>query len=487
MHDAPLGTPEHPLRVAVIGAGPSGFYAAEHLQEAPDLHVQVDMYDRLPTPFGLVRGGVAPDHQKIKSVTRVYDRIATHPEFRFYGNVELGRDLTHADLVAYYHAVIYAVGARTDRRMGIPREHLPGSHSATEFVGWYNAHPDFRSLSFDLSAEQAAVVGNGNVAMDLARILASPPEALAGTDIAEHALEALGASRIREIHVLGRRGPAQAAFTNKELRELGEIPGVDVVVRPQDLELDPLSQAYDRRHPNRTRERNLAILAEFAARPPSGARKRIVLHFLVSPLEILGTERVESLTAVANELYESEDGSLRARPTGERQTLPVGLVFRAIGYQGVPLAGVPFDPMSAVIPNASGRIVDPASGAPVAGEYVVGWIKRGPRGIIGTNKPDAQETVQALLEDLAAGRLAKDEVPGRHVLERLLSERRQDFVSYEDWQLIDLLEKERGAERGDRPRLKFSRVEEMLAALAERKRAVGLGEGGDGEDAAASG
>jgi ferredoxin--NADP+ reductase len=471
MQGAPLGTPERPLRVAVVGSGPSGFYAAEHLQEQQDLVVQVDMYDRLPTPFGLVRGGVAPDHQKIKSVTKVYDRIAGHPEFRFYGNVELGRDLTHDDLVAYYHAIIYAVGARTDRRMGIPREHLPGSHSATEFVGWYNAHPDYRSLGFDLSATSVAVVGNGNVAMDLARILASPPELLAGTDIAEHALDALAHSRIREIHVLGRRGPAQAAFTNKELKELGELPDVDVVVDPADLRLDPLSAAYVAAHPDRTRERNLEILAEYASAPQrSDPRVRIVLHFLVSPVEILGQDRVEALTVAHNELYESEDGSLRPRPTERRTTLRVGLVFRAIGYQGVPLPGVPFDAMSGVIPNAAGRIVDPRTGGPIPGEYVVGWIKRGPRGIIGTNKPDSQETVRMLLEDLAAGRLDKEEVPGRHVLERLLSERRQDFVSYEDWQLIDLLEQERGRASGDRPRVKFSRVEEMLHALQERKR-----------------
>ena len=309
-----LGTPEHPLRVAVIGSGPSGFYAAEHLQEQEHLEVQIDMYDRLPTPFGLVRGGVAPDHQKIKSVTRVYDKIAAHPEFRFYGNVEMGRDLTHADLSAYYHAIIYAVGARTDRRMGIPREHLPGSHSATEFVGWYNAHPDFRSLGFDLSSENAAVVGNGNVAMDLARILASPPEVLAATDIAEHALHELETNRIREIHVLGRRGPAQAAFTNKELKELGEVPGVDVVVGPEAVELDPLSAADVAARPNRTRDRNLELLREFSERPLTGAPKRIVLHFLVSPVEIIGTERVEALTIVHNELYESEDGSIRPRP-----------------------------------------------------------------------------------------------------------------------------------------------------------------------------
>lgn len=463
------GTPDQPLRVAVIGSGPSGFYAAEHLQ-SQDLVVQVDMYDRLPTPFGLVRGGVAPDHQKIKSVTRVYDKIAAHPEFRFFGNVELGRDLTHADLSAYYHAIIYAVGARTDRRMGIPREYLPGSHSATEFVGWYNAHPDFRSLSFDLSGARAVVVGNGNVAMDLARILASPVEALAQTDIAEHALRALGGSRIREIIVLGRRGPAQAAFSTKELRELGEIPNVDVIIDPADLELDPVSQHLVDRGPERTRDANLEVLRGLAARPVAGHPTRIVLRFLVSPVEIIGTERVESLVIARNELYRGEDHALRARITDDLETLPVDLVFRAIGYQGVPLPGVPFDAMAGVIPNQVGRIIDPLSGNHISGEYVVGWIKRGPRGIIGTNKPDSQETVESLLEDLRQGGLHKDEVPTRAVLEGLLRERRRDFVSYEDWQLIDFLEQERGQQAGDRPRLKFSQVDEMLRALKDHKK-----------------
>jgi ferredoxin/flavodoxin---NADP+ reductase len=315
------------------------------------------------------------------------------------------------------------------------------------------------------------VVGNGNVAMDLARILASPRQVLAQTDIAEHALRALERSRIREIHVLGRRGPAQAAFTNKELKELGELPGVDVVVDPAALALDPLSAVAMEASPNRTRERNLEILREFAAREPTGADTRIVLHFLVSPVEIIGTERTEALTIVHNELYESEDGSIRPRPTDRRETIPLGLVFRAIGYQGVPLPGIPFDAMRAVIPNDRGRIVDPASGRPVEGEYVVGWIKRGPQGIIGTNKPDSQETVDVLLDDLAAGNLHKLEVPSRAVLERLLGERRRDFVSYEDWQLIDMLEQERGRAQGA-PRVKFSRIEEMLHALQERKLAA---------------
>lgn len=464
----PLGSIGNPLRVAIVGSGPSGFYAAEHLQAQPGLVVQIDMYDRLPTPFGLVRGGVAPDHQKIKSVTRVYDRIARHPEFRFYGNVEFGRDLAHEDLVAYYHAVIYAVGARTDRRMGIPREHLPGSHSATEFVGWYNAHPDFRSLSFDLSGPRAVVVGNGNVAMDLARILAASPEALGHTDIAEHALEALSASRVREIVLLGRRGPAQAAFTAKELKELGELADVDVVVDPAELALDPLTEEDLARTPERNRDQNLEVLRALAGRPRRGAARRVVMRFLASPVEILGSGQVEALVVARNELYRSDDGTLRPRATHDRETIHTSLVFRAIGYQGVPLPGIPFDALSGVIPNERGRIRDAATGRRVLGEYVVGWIKRGPRGIIGTNKPDSQETVEALLEDLREGLLEKAEVPRREVLERLLHERRQDYVSYEDWQLIDMLEQERGQAHGA-PRVKFSRVEEMLRALHERK------------------
>ena len=477
--DVALGTPDHPLRVAVVGSGPSGFYAAGHLQSRPELVVQVDMYDRLPTPFGLVRGGVAPDHQKIKSVTRIYDKIASHPEFRFYGNVELGRDLVREDLAAYYHATVYAVGARIDRRMGIPGEQLPGSHSATEFVGWYNAHPDFRNLSFDLSGDRVVVVGNGNVAMDLARILASSPEALESTDIAEHALEVLSRSGIREIHVLGRRGPGQAAFTSKELRELGDLPDVDVIVNPSDLKLDPLTSETISAEPDRNRDRNLEALARFAERPPSGASTRIVLQFLVSPIEVLGRERVEALRVAANELYRAGDGALRPRVVGEPWMIEADLVFRAVGYQGAPLPRVPFDAMSGVIPNERGRVIDPTGGVLPGGEYVVGWIKRGARGIIGTNKPDSQETVAALFEDLEAGRLDKDEVPSREALEQLLRQRRPDFVSYSDWQLIDRLEQERGRSAGDRPRVKFSRVEEMLSALQERK---GEGSEGEGDD-----
>lgn len=472
--DHRLGTDARPLRVAVVGSGPSGFYATEHLHRQDDLVVQVDMFDRLPTPFGLVRGGVAPDHQNIKAVTRVYDKIAEHPQFRFYGNVEFGRELTHEDLQAYYHAVIYAVGARTDKRLGIPKEYLPGSHSASEFVGWYNAHPDFRSLTFDFSGSSAVVVGNGNVAMDLARMLLVPIDDLRRTDIAEHALHALSTSRIREVTILGRRGPAEAAFTTKELRELGELPDCDVIVAAEDLE-------FERRPEDeytKTTQGNLDVLRSYAERTPTGARRRVVLRFLRSPIEIIGEDRVRGVVLAENELDRTEQGTIRARMTEHTETMSADLVFRAIGYQGMPLLGIPFDAARGVIPNERGRIIDPTSGERVPAEYVVGWIKRGPRGIIGTNKPDSQETVASLLDDLRAGLFEGHDVPDRAVLERLLGERRRDFVSYHDWQMIDMLEKERGREAGERPRVKFSRIEEMLTALAEKKLS-------DGADAAA--
>jgi len=465
MTDARLGTDARPFRVAVVGSGPSGFYAAEHLHRQEGVVTQVDMFDRLPTPFGLVRGGVAPDHQNIKAVTRVYDKIAEHPEFRFYGNIELGREITHDDLVAYYHAVIYAVGARTDKRLGIPKEYLPGSHSASEFVGWYNAHPDFRSLAFDFSGSTAVIVGNGNVAMDLARMLLVPVEDLHRTDIAEHALRALGTSQIKEVLILGRRGPLQAAFTTKELRELGEIADCDVIVSLDDLpSAEEISEGV-----SKTALANLEVLRHFATTPLTGASRRVVLRFFQSPIELIGEDRVGGVVIAENELYLTEHGSVRARVTDRTEQIRADLVFRAIGYQGVPLLGIPFDAAGGVIPNEKGRVMDPTTTAHVAGEYVVGWIKRGPRGIIGTNKPDSQETVDQLLEDFAAGAFDGRDVPGRAVLERLLGERRRDFVSYSDWQMIDMLEQERGRDAGERPRLKFSRIEEMLSALAEKK------------------
>jgi ferredoxin/flavodoxin---NADP+ reductase len=454
-----LGTPEHPLRVAIVGSGPSGFYAAGHLLKSkshPDLAVQVDVFDRLPTPWGLVRGGVAPDHPNIKAVSRVYEKTAEHPEFRFYGNVELGRDLSQEELVSRYHAVIYAVGAQTDRRMDIPGEGLSGSWAATEFVAWYNGHPDYRELEFDLSAERAVVVGNGNVAADVARMLALPREELAQTDVADHALDVLAASAVREIVVLGRRGPAQAAFTNPELLELGEMTDADVVVDPGDVDLDPLSKAFiESEAAHATAKKNVDILTGYAGREPVGKRRRIVLRFLVSPVEILGTDRVEGIRIAHNELVEGEGGSLRPRLTGITEELECGLVFRSIGYRGTALPGVPFDEDRCVIPNDAGRVTGRS------GEYAVGWIKRGPTGIIGTNKRDAQETVDTLLADFDAGRLGSPADPARDSLEELLGERRPDAVSYAGWQAVDRAERERGEPQG-RPRVKLCSFEELL-------------------------
>jgi ferredoxin--NADP+ reductase len=459
-----IGTTEHPVRVAIVGSGPAGFYAAGHLLKCkshPELCAQVDMFDRLPTPWGLVRAGVAPDHPNIKAVSRVYEKTAEHPEFRFYGNIELGRDLVHEDLTARYHAVIYAVGAQTDRRMGIPGEDLPGSWAATEFVAWYNGHPDYRDLEFDLSAERAIVVGNGNVATDVARMLALTRDELAQTDVADHALDVLADSNVREIVVLGRRGPAQAAFTNPELLELGEMTDADVFVDPADVALDPLSKAFiESETANATQRKNVDILTGYAAREPLGKRRRIVLRFLVSPVEILGGDRVEGIRFVHNELVEAGDGALRPRATDRTEELDCGLVFRSIGYRGTRIPGVPFDEERCVIPNNDGRIQGRT------GEYTVGWIKRGPTGIIGTNKRDAQETVDTLLADLDADRLGSPADPDRDSLEALIAERQPDAVSYAGWQAVDRVEREAGEPHG-RPRIKLCSFEELLEAAKD--------------------
>jgi ferredoxin--NADP+ reductase len=465
------GTSDQPLRVAIVGSGPSGFYAAGHLLKSkshPDLTVQVDVYDRLPTPWGLVRGGVAPDHPNIKAVSRVYEKTAAHPEFRFFGNVEYGADISHADLHARYHAVIYAVGAQTDRRMGIPGEDLPGSWAATEFVAWYNGHPDYRDLEFDLSGERAIVVGNGNVAADVARMLALTRDELAQTDVADHALEVLAESRIEEIVVLGRRGPAQAAFTNPELLELGEMTDADVVVDPRDVEVDPASRAWlESEAASSTRRKNVEILSGYAGRELEGKRRRIVLRFLVSPLELLGEQRVEGIRICRNELRDEGTG-LRACSTDTIEELSCGIVFRSIGYRGTAVEGLPFDEARGTIPHEAGRILD-EQGAPLRGDYVVGWIKRGPTGIIGTNKRDAQETVDELLEDLDGGRLNEPADPSRDALEELLAERAPEHVTYTGWEAIDRAEKAAGEPHG-RPRVKLTTTDELLDAARDRVR-----------------
>lgn len=462
---AQLGTSDNPLRVAIIGSGPSGFYAADHLQKQKDLVVHIDMYDKLPTPFGLVRGGVAPDHQKIKSVTKVYDKIADHPNFRFYGHVEFGKDLTYADLTHFYHAIIYAVGAQTDRALGIPGEDLGGSHPATEFVGWYNGHPDYRHLQFDLSQTSAAIIGIGNVAMDVARILARSQTELMATDIADYALEALARSNVRDIHIFGRRGPAQAAFTNPEIKELGEMEEADLIIAPEEIALDPLSRAYlESADADKKDVKNVQIMEELSKRAPEGKRKRIFMHFLASPVEIFGNGCVQQLKIVHNELVQSDKGDLRPRATDRYSTFDVGLVFRSVGYMGVALPDVPFYEKWGTIPHKMGRVLTAQDGDQLLGNYVVGWIKRGPSGIIGTNKPDSVETVESLLADVRAGQSLNPSAPSREALDMLLKERGVRVVSYADWQRIDRMELERGEAVG-RPRLKFCTIEEMLTAL----------------------
>jgi ferredoxin--NADP+ reductase len=461
------GTQDQPLRVAIVGSGPAGFYAAGHLLRDKERVVQVDMFDRLPTPWGLVRGGVAPDHPNIKAVSRVYEKTAQHPEFRFFGNVELGKDVSREDLTSRYHAVIYAVGAQIDRQLGIPGEDLPGSRSATEFVAWYNGHPDYCELEFDLSCERAVVVGNGNVAADVARMLALTRDELATTDVADYALDVLAESKIKEIVVLGRRGPAQAAFTNPELLELGEMTDADVYVDERDVELDPLSSEWlEGEDSDITSRKNVEILTEYSKRELEGKNKRIVLRFLVSPVEIGGQGKVESITITRNKLERDEQGVPRPKPTDETETIPVGLVFRSIGYKGIPLEGLPFDERRAVIPNEAGRVLA-EDGEPRPGEYAVGWIKRGPTGIIGTNKRDAQETVNAVLEDLEEGRLPEPPAPDRGELEELLRERKPDLVTYAGWEAIDRAEREAGEPHG-RPRVKYTTFEELLEAATTR-------------------
>jgi ferredoxin/flavodoxin---NADP+ reductase len=451
------------LRVAIVGAGPAGFYAAGHLLGS-GLPLNLDLFDRLPTPFGLVRAGVAPDHPKIKSVVRVYEKTAAKEGFRFFGGVELGRDLHRADLLERYHAVIYAIGAATDKRLGIPGEDLQGSEAATTFVGWYNGHPDYSDYVFDLDCERVVVVGNGNVAIDCARMLALSAEELRRTDTADHAIDVLASDAVKEVVILGRRGPAQAAFTNPELLELGELELADVIVDPADVGLDEASQAWlDSDEADKTSRENVRILREYAQREPAGKPKRIVLRFLTSPVELQGDGRVERIVVERNQLEPRDDGSLAARPTGERETLECGLVLRSIGYMGMPIPEVPFDDRRGTIPNVAGRVVDGEHH--VTGEYVTGWIRRGPSGVIGTNKKDGQEAANSLLADAEAGLLNEPTSDGD--IAQLLDERGVEAVTWKGWERIDTHEQDLGA--GIRPRVKLTRYELLHGAAREEK------------------
>ncbi|OBK45798.1 FAD-dependent oxidoreductase [Mycobacterium kubicae] len=446
-----------PYHVAIVGSGPSGFFAAASLLKAADtsdeIDVAVDMLEMLPTPWGLVRSGVAPDHPKIKSISKAFEKTAEDPRFRFFGNLVVGDHVQAAELAEQYDAVIYAVGAQSDKPLNIPGEDLPGSVAAVDFVGWYNAHPHFEESTPDLSGARAVVVGNGNVAIDVARILVTDPDVLAATDIADHALESLRPCGVEEVVIIGRRGPLQTAFTTLELRELGELEGVDVIVDPAQLEgiTDEDAAAA-----GKTTKTNIKVLRDYAQRAPRPDHRRIVFRFFTSPIEIKGEGRVEKIVLGRNELVTDETGRVSAKDTGEREELPVQLVVRSVGYRGVPTPGLPFDERSGTIPNTDGRVEGSRN------EYVVGWIKRGPTGVIGTNKKDSQDTVDTLLDDLAkAGDLADFGDDHADRLLEWLSSRQPKLVTSAHWEIIDRFERDAGQPHG-RPRVKLPSLSKLL-------------------------
>ena len=450
------------LRVAIIGAGPSGFYAAEQLLSQG---FEVDLLDLLPTPFGLVRAGVAPDHPKIKSVTRMYEKTARKDGFRFFGGVQVGEDIRRAELLERYHAVLYAVGTGSDNRLGIPGEDRPGSYPATRFVAWYNGHPHACDDEYDLSATRAVVVGNGNVAIDIARMLVLDPDELAPTDTADHALAGLAAAQVEEVVILGRRGPAQAAFTNPELRELGELSRAAPVVDPAELELDEHSRRWLETEADPTAKRNFELLKDYSERPVGDKSHRITLRFLRSPVELIGEGddgKVEAMRIVRNRIEPGADGALRAVATDVEEVIPCGLVIRSIGYRGTPLEDVPFDVRRGLIRNAGGRVCE-EDGTPLRGEYVVGWIKRGPSGVIGTNKKDAADTVARIVEDAEAGRLGEPAAPDAEATGEWLRGSAAGVVEWDGWQAIDEHERALGEPQG-RPRVKLVREHQLVAA-----------------------
>ncbi|MCH9666541.1 MAG: FAD-dependent oxidoreductase [Actinomycetia bacterium] len=454
--------PTRPYYVAIVGSGPSGYFAAASLLKfaaSGDGDVRIDMLEMLPTPWGLVRSGVAPDHPKIKSISAQFEKTAADPRFRFFGNIVVGEHVQPAELAERYDAVVYAIGAQSDRSLGIPGEDLAGSVAAVDFVGWYNAHPNFGEMTPDLSSGRAVVIGNGNVALDVARILVSDPEALAATDIADHALRALQARGVEEVLVIGRRGPLQAPFTTLELRELGSLASladVDVIVDPADLAdiTDEDLEAADK-----TVRNNIKVLRGYADRAPTGAKRRIVFRFCTSPIEIKSGEetadRVASIVLGRNELVTGADGRVVAKDTGAREEVPTQLVVRAVGYRGLPTPGLPFDERAATIPHVEGRVAGSRH------EYVVGWIKRGPTGVIGSNKSDSQDTVNTLLADLAAAELAEFDADHADRLAAWLAERQPKVVTADHWKLIDEHERSAGEGAG-RPRVKLTSIAELL-------------------------
>jgi ferredoxin/flavodoxin---NADP+ reductase len=461
-----VGTESQPLRVAIFGSGPAAFYAAEYLFKQKQFAIEVDMFDRLPVPFGLVRYGVAPDHLKIKQVTKVFENIAANPRYRFFGNVEFGKDVLLAELKDYYHQIFFATGAQSDRHMGIPGEDLKGSDAATEFVGWYNGHPDYRDRQWNLNVASAAVVGVGNVAIDVARLLCLTREELWASDAADYAVEALSHSQIKTVYLLGRRGPAQAAFTNPEIKEVGDLDEADITTRADEMQLDELSAASIA--DDRVSKAKVEILQSFAVDHPLTKPRRLNLRFLVSPVELFGDAdgNVTRMKLVRNILVASEAGSLRPQTTDQFEEIDTGLVFRSVGYRGKPLLDVPFNDRWGVILNEKGRVIDPESKHPIVGLYTSGWIKRGPSGVVGTNKPDSVESVTCMLEDFSTGSILQPSHADAASAEKFIGSRNPDYFSWADWKCLDALELERGQACG-RPRVKFTSVEEMKKAVGK--------------------
>lgn len=444
------------LRAVIVGAGPSGFYAAGQLIGEG---FAVDLIDKLPTPFGLVRFGVAPDHPKIKNVTRVFEKTATSDDFRFFGGVELGRDITREELLEHYDLVLYTIGTSSDNRLGIEGEDFEGSHPATTFVAWYNGHPEAKDYEFDLSAERAVVIGNGNVAIDVARMLVLDEDEVQPTDTADHAVEAFKTHGVKEVVILGRRGPAQAAFTNPELLELGELKRADVIVDAEQMALDELSEKWlesDLAEP--TNRRNVEIMKEYSQRTPEGKSHRVELKYLRSPVEILGENgKVTGIRVEVNEIVDDGNGNPRAVGTGVTEDIPCGLVFRSIGYRGEPVDTIPFEEKRGLIRNEGGRVTD-ESGSPLPGEYVSGWVKRGPSGVIGTNKKDSADTVAKIVEDRDSGKLTAKAPVGDNA--EWLRSKVPELVEWDGWQKIDAFEVAAGEAQG-RPRVKLVDVERM--------------------------
>ena len=456
-----LGTEQNPLRVAIVGAGPSGFYASEALIRS-DLHVEIDLIERLAAPYGLVRSGVAPDHPKLKQAIKVYDKIASeNPQLNYIGNVTVGKDITVDELRESHHAVIFTCGAETDRRLGIPGEDLLGSYTATEFVAWYNGHPDYRDRKFDLSHETAVIIGQGNVAADVSRILSKTVDELKETDISQHALDTLADSKIKNVYVIGRRGPAQAKFTSKELKEFGELSESDPIVDPSELTLNAASEAELAEKTNAGSKKIYDLFVNYSQREPSSKARKCYFQFLRSPVELQGDSQLERVILEHNQLS-GDAFKQSARGTGDLYELETGILFRSIGYRGVEMPGVPFHESWGVFPNEDGRITD--NDVVVPQMYTAGWIKRGPSGIIGTNRACAVGTVNALLEDVT--KLDPTEAKaGREKIYSLLDSRDVQYINYQQWKTIDQVEVERGEAKG-KPREKITSIEEMLSLVS---------------------